>query len=264
MKIRSIEISDQVADVLRRSRIEQFLVVLPEQLERKAYEAVDKVLKALGGKWNRKMAGHLFPADIRQPIEQALRDGSAIDRKKTLELFQTPEELALRMAAIVEDRMANGIRILEPSAGMGRLLWALSRSYSLEEVELLAIDIDAANCEHLRVQGIATEVICGDFLDLACQIGKQADVILMNPPFGDCADITHVTHAYTSWLASGGVLVAIMSPHFTFAEDRKSVAFRDLMASLPYGSAVVDLPAGTFKGEGTQVSTVLVTMRKGS
>ena len=40
-------------------------------LDRKLYMKVDKVLKALGGKWDRRVGGHLFSVDPTDIIEQA-------------------------------------------------------------------------------------------------------------------------------------------------------------------------------------------------
>ncbi len=48
-----MKISNEVANVLGESRIDGNLLYIPDyQLERKLYSSVDKVLKAITGKWN--------------------------------------------------------------------------------------------------------------------------------------------------------------------------------------------------------------------
>lgn len=265
MRIRTIEIGEDVAGVLRRATWEGPVLRLPdEQLDRKLYVAVDKVLATLGGKWSRGQRGHVFAADTAAELQAALDAGHVVDRKKTLELFETPREIAEQMALAARTYLFGGKRFLEPSAGRGRLLEAMFRHHAPQDFdEILAIDIDPANCDELIRQGIATETICGDFLAMACQLGKQADVILMNPPFGNTADIAHVTHAFTRWLAPGGTLVAIMSPHFTFAENRAAAGFKQMLAGAGVGFfEIEELPEGAFTSEGTAVRTVMVTIRK--
>lgn len=267
MKVRAIAIADDVADILRRSTWDDTTLMLPPtQLERKVYEQVDKVLRALGGKWNRHRGGHIFNRAAFLDLRDALDAGRVVDRKKTLELFETPIPIAERMGEIAAVRRiidghsgAAPIRWLEPSAGTGRLVSEIGR-YAMRDEDVLAIDIDAANCEALRAQGIATEIVCGDFLSMMPHPGLQVDVILMNPPFSNTADIAHVTHAYRRWLAPGGILVAIMSAHWTFAQDRASRDFAHLCRDIDGRYEL--LPAGRFKAEGTSVNTVMVTMRK--
>jgi hypothetical protein len=66
-------------------------------------------------------------------------------------------------------------------------------------------------------------------------------------------------HAW-GFVRLGGVLVAIMSPHFKHASTKAAVAFRTLLESLGNRAETEDIPAGTF--EHTGVATVLVLMRK--
>lgn len=293
MKIRKIEIADDVAEVLRNSRIEGDTLTLPPgQLERGLYTRVDKVLQTLGGKWHRGRQCHVFAnngagdiaASLAGELNAAIDAGGLVDRKKTLELFETPAVVAESMIGIVARALdaarITRPRVLEPSAGRGRLLAAWRAIFGEDRAEeILAIEVDRANCDVLEAQGIADDVIHHDFLSLGCQVGQQCDVILMNPPFANNADIRHVEHAVYGWLATGGVLVAIMSNHFTFAEDAPSREFRKLIGYeapggrqddryLCGGDGIVDecvvelLPPGTFKGEGTMVNAVLVTIRK--
>ena len=84
--------------------------------------------------------------------------------------------------------------------------------------------------------------------------------VAMNPPFDRERDIDHVMHALT-FLKPGGVLTAIMSAGTEFRETRKSKAFRALMAEM--GAEWSDLPAGSFSSVGTNVNTIILTVKRG-
>ena len=49
-----MKINNTVLDVLGNCRVEENVLFLPANLDRKVYTDVNKVLEALGGKWNRK------------------------------------------------------------------------------------------------------------------------------------------------------------------------------------------------------------------
>ncbi|MNW66198.1 hypothetical protein D3C74_446450 [compost metagenome] len=55
----------------------------------------------------------------------------------------------------------------------------------------------------------------------------------MNPPFEKGKDVDHVLKAYEC-LKDGGKLIAIMSPHWTFASDSKSIHFRNWLNDKGY------------------------------
>lgn len=259
-----VNIAPEAMEVLSRSRADGNIVRLPEgQLDRAVYTSVDKVLKALGGKWDRRAGGHVFAAGMGEQLTAALEAGSVVDCKKAIQLFETPAGLAKRMAdiaAAVSDHVDRNIRVLEPSAGRGRLLAAFAEHLEADgQDEVWAIDIDATNCADLRAQGIATEVVEGDFLSMRSK-RSGFDVILMNPPFSRNADVEHVEHAFFDWLAADGVLVAIMSTHWHHADDVPSRRFREVLRQTN-GSAEM-IPAGAFKAEGTNIATTMVTLRK--
>lgn len=59
-------------------------------------------------------------------------------------------------------------------------------------------------------------------------------------------------------LKEGGKLVAIMSPHFTHSEDKKSKEFRQLLQDV--GAEVHEIDEGAFKDSGTNIRTYFVVM----
>lgn len=283
MRIRTVDISDEAADVLRRATWDGPVLKLPAgQLDRPLYAAVDKAIKALGGKWNRGMQGHLFPASMVDELAAALDAGAIVDQKKTMEQFFTPADLAARMAEAIG--IEDGTHVLEPSAGNGRLVKAaLDRGAIVTAVEMDRgwcgaggndskgglLDLAAMHHGQIFIFG-------ADFLEWTPASPIPIDAVLMNPPFSGNQDIRHVAQALR-WLRPGGKMAAIMSPHFTFAQDVPSREFRALIG-YPEGEPRQDavytasddvadcsielLPAGTFKAEGTNVSAVLVIIEK--
>jgi predicted RNA methylase len=262
MRVKKVAIAPEAEAVLREATVEGMIVRLPpRQLPRPVYEAVDKVLKALGGKWNRRAGGHVFPSDPAAQLAEALGDGAAkavVDRKATLELFETPTPLARRMAEWAVPW--SGV-VLEPSAGRGRLVEAASFAGGVVH----AIELDPENCDHLRKRFPTARVRQADFLAVTPpDEAPSYDAVVMNPPFRANADIGHVMHAFR-FLKPGGRLAAVTSPHWTFARDKASRAFRaflDTVAAIGGTFVHEKLPDGTFKDEGTTVATHLLMIQR--
>ena len=267
MRIRTVDITPQVEAVLRAgSWTEDGTFLLP------LYTAVDKVLQALGGKWNRSAKGHKFAADARAAMTEALEAGSIVDQKKTLEQFFTPPELADRVVWMAD--IDGTMTVLEPSAGGGALIAAIAEENS--SAIITAVEIDPALCAALRAEwGLRATIMEGNFFSVLD--GFQFDRAVMNPPFSGNQDIRHVKRAF-DLLRPGGRLVAITSNHWTFAEERESAAFREwvgipkgpLVGGLGYadgpgeivGCTVEQVPAGAFKASGTNVPTLLLVLDK--
>ena len=106
-----------------------------------------------------------------------------------------------------------------------------------------AIEVSYTLCEILTLKGYhLTEGSC-----LESQVpDDHVDVVLMNPPFENLADIDHVRWAFDK-LKPGGTLVAIMSESVFFRDQKKPVDFRDWLVEL--GANVEELPEGSFTGK---------------
>lgn len=166
------------------------------------------------------------------------------------QLFETPPDLAARMVDLAG--IEPGHRVLEPSAGTGRIIEAMGGrmfGHNPESGRIAAVEINADLCAHLRREFPLTYVRHADFLECGGELLKF-DRILMNPPFKDGADIKHILHA-RSMLADGGILVAICAGGPRQAKSLEPIA-----------SYWEPLPAGTFKNAGTNVNTVLLTIEK--
>jgi len=256
-RLRGVNLSDGVADVLRRSTVDGSILRLPDgKLDPDLYRQVDKALKALGGKWDRRTRGHVFAKPIGDDLTAALDTGMAVDRKKTLEQFFTPPELAERMVRLAGVHM--GTHVLEPSAGGGNLI----RPAIACGAVVTAVEIDPMLCASLvHIEGAHGSIFAfnADFVGWQPTSLIPIDVVLMNPPFSAGKDVAHVRHAW-SLLREGGELVAIVGPHAFLSKDRASVAFRAFLEEIDASCEV--LPAGTFKHSGTMVGAQLIVATK--
>ena len=174
------------------------------------------------------------------------------------QLFPTPPGLAARMVNLA--CLAVGMRVLEPSAGTGRLLEALPGIVPFGQVrqtalQVVAVEVNAALAARLACSGLAGTVRCADFLQCGADAGDLGlfDVVLMNPPFAQGADIAHITHALTM-LKPGGRLVALCANG-----PRQSASLRPMVEAR--GGEWEDLPADTFKEEGTGVRVAFITLQ---
>ena len=218
----------------------------PQQLARPVYDKVNKALVALGGKWNRRQGGHVFASDPSALLRDGVETGAVEKIKTKFQFFETPADLAARMAGL--GRIEKGTRVLEPSAGHGRLALAARALGG----EVTALDINPACCAQLVGQGFETRLV-----DFTAEepVEPLFDVVLMNPPFAGRQDIQHITLAW-EWLRPGGRLVAICSAGSLVNGAAVDLAFQGFVWRV--SAHVERLPAGTFQESGTMVSAALI------
>jgi len=249
-----VKIDDDVRDVLVHATMTATTVVLPELCERGLYTRVDKVLKAAGGKWNRKARAHVFDGlDPRTMLADVATAPAVVNRRQDLQQFPTPAVIAQRLVAIADVRHPHDC--MEPSAGRGAIADAMRR---VGVGQPLLVEIDEPCVEELQAKGY-TRILPIDFLTIAppqdTDPGGGFDRIVMNPPFRNGQDIAHVTHAFRM-LRDGGVLVAVVSPSIEFRSTKTHEAFRELLRE--HGSVVERLPRGTF--DDAAVETLVVRL----
>ena len=92
-----MKINDTVLDVLGNCRVDENTLYLPANLDRKVYTDVNKVLEALGGKWNRKAGGHVFDHSPADEIDDIILTGEYTDKKKEFQFFPTPSDIAEKL-----------------------------------------------------------------------------------------------------------------------------------------------------------------------
>lgn len=179
-------------------------------------------------------------AEERQRFAKLKGDDAAPKVFSSFNLFPTPPMLAEMVVEIAN--IHHGLTVLEPSAGMGAL--AKPAREAGGAVECVEIDLQMAN--YLIDEGFAVD--CADFL--AWETGKLFDRIVMNPPFRLGSDCKHIRRAL-EWLKPGGRLVSICAD-----------GPRQRAALLPIVDEWRELPPGSFKSEGTNVSAAIVVIHK--
>jgi predicted RNA methylase len=252
MKKVEIKISNQIKEILLAGRVEGNCYYLPDrQLDRPIYLKVNKVLTALGGKWNRKAGGHIF--DVIPDIFETVNYGAIVDEKKTYQFFETPTELVEVLISMAGVNFDVEHDVLEPSAGKG----AIARLISNPE-RIVCIEIQDNLCKGLADGGFRN-IICANFLEITPDDLGLFDNIIMNPPFTNNQDIQHIQHAYRFLKPDGG-LVAICSEHPFFANDKKSVEFREWLSKR--GGDSISNNENAFKVSGTLVKTRTICIER--
>jgi protein-L-isoaspartate O-methyltransferase len=248
-----MKVSEQVMAVLSVCRTEgNALFITGGQLDRKLYEATNKVLEVAGGKWNRKTKAHLFPIDAADAMDSVLLTGEVTVAKDEFNYFPSPAAVVERLMELAD--ICPGMDALEPSASQGAIAVALcAAGGNVHAFEILDSNIEKL-VPALRKAPGSNRVVQADFLKE--EPSPIFDRIVMNPPFAKQADIKHVTHAI-GFLKPGGRLVAVMSAGIKFREDRTARTFRALLEQ--YEGEIEALAPGSFKESGTSVNTVIVS-----
>jgi predicted RNA methylase len=169
--------------------------------------------------------------------------------------FPTPRPLAAQMAELAE--IGHGTRVLEPSAGSGRLADAARDRGGF---------VTCIECNHTLHQLLIAKghrAVLARFPETPLAI-EAFDAVVMNPPFEDGQDGRHVREAFER-LVPGGRLVAITGEHPWFANDVASTRFRAWVATVCLFHDE-KLPAETFNAsdvtQRTGVATRLIGIRK--
>lgn len=243
--------------------------IVAGQLDRKLYEAVNRVLVEIGGKWNTKAKAHLFttaPDPTTERLDGVILSGEITPLSKN-GYFPTPKALADRLVELAD--LKRGQRILEPSAGSGALIDAAIRTLTAQvdaapiiATTIRAIEVNPQLSEAMRMKYEPRAFILNECMDFL-QWGVDGDEYLydraiMNPPFENRADARHVLYAY-SLLKPGGRLVSIMASSVKFRREKEYELVRTLIEDC---GEIIDLPAASFKESGTLVSTVLIALDK--
>ncbi len=142
--------------------------------------------------------------DERARFQRLAQDDAKPRAVSSFNLFQTPEPLADQVAQMLPLKG----RVLEPSAGLGRLYRAIRK---ISDCYVTLVEISPDCCRELYREIEAdpnATLIQEDFLQ--CDVARIGtfDGILMNPPFKQGRDIKHIEHALT-FLNPGGTLVSL-------------------------------------------------------
>ena len=193
----------------------------------------------------------------REPTEEDVRRQKIKDAERALigrkipGYFPTPKALVDEL--VMEAEIHNGQRVLEPSAGKGSIADAIRDEAPGATVEV----VEPVGDLRTILQAKGYDVVGYDFLEY--NPGEIYDRVVMNPPFEDYQDVTHVLHAY-DLLKPGGRLVAIMGEGPFFRSDKKGAAWRAWLEE--HGGTSRKNEAGAFQSSdrptGVATRTVVV------
>jgi predicted RNA methylase len=231
------------------------------------WENLRLVLEALGGTWvsarGKKTAegaprGHFrFEDDVdaAEVVRLAQETGEVLDadRARLVGFFPTSRPLAAELARRLGPIPA-GARVLEPSAGKGRLVEAVLEvcpSAAVTAVELLPENVEA-----FEAFSVALTVIREDFLVVHPSAMPAFDFAIANPPFAKRADVTHLLHL-ARFLRPGGRCAAIAGAGALYRREKLYAGFRAFLEA--HGGTLEAGPEGAFLESGTNVRIALVT-----
>ncbi|HGS5470536.1 TPA: PLxRFG domain-containing protein [Vibrio diabolicus] len=185
---------------------------------------------------------------LTEKIEETVRG----NRNAFNDFFPTPEAEVKKLIDLAD--IKPGMKVLEPSAGMGHIADQIA---ALNGVDLDVGELAFTLSELLEEKG--HNVVAGDFLEY--DAGEIYDRIVMNPPFSNDADIHHINHALTM-LKDGGKLVAITSSMAGHRGNTTNKNFRRHLDEV--GAEEINLDAGTFKNSlnPTNVATKIIVIEK--
>jgi len=249
-------------EVLKQCTIKGKLVKLPDvQLERPLYLQVSTTLQKIGGAWNKKEQGFLFPHDPTDLVAQ-VAGGVKRNLQKEFQSFYTPKGLSDHMIGLAfpSARLKKPpVTFLEPHAGEGALIHAAHRNGCKNLYWYCELD----TTKHELLENISDDgrLICNNFLDIKKYKQKNLlfDIIIANPPFAKNQDIDHIRMMYEV-CAPGGRIVTVCSNHFRIVSTKKEKEFERWLNNL--NSNIDDLPQDTFKESGANVASCLITIDK--
>ncbi len=253
-----MKITQNVLAVLSSLSFDGPRVSIGRPLDRQQYVAVDKVLKACGGKWTKSVKAHVFGEDA-EPIIDAVILAGEVRTARDDGYFPTPVSVAADLVRWIG--VGSDSNVLEPSAGDGRIVREILKLGAC----VTAVELDVAR--HALLGRISLEP--GAFPRFTLAPAGDFDAfenpylfthVAMNPPFlKGAVHLNHVERAF-SMLEPGGVLGTILPSGIVFREDRRHERFRLWVNEL--GGTIEDLPDGTFKESGTSVRAVRVRIER--
>lgn len=164
--------------------------------------------------------------------------------------FPTPEALGRKLVALADVQPSE--TICEPEAGLGHIAELIAEEHP--DNELTCIEYYQPLHAALQLKGF--NAINTDFLQYN---ERKFDVIIMNPPFENNADIDHVLHAW-DLLNPKGRIVAVMAGNKSKSQQKVS----DFMEFLLNHGHYNENPTGSFETafRPTGVNTITVVLTK--
>ena len=217
------------------------------------YDRVKPVIEFLNGHWSERLHRFVFRTDVSRELAVLLKTGIETSEKyryqERTQFYPTPVSVAKRTVDLCDIRP--GMKVLEPSAGKGRLVDQIAVS-----CEITCVEPMPENSSVLRGKGYRTfELFFEDFAETC----GTFDRIVMNPPFSQQRDALHVMLAYRL-LRKGGILTAIVSENSLYYQTDISDLFRCFLCDVD--AEIEPIPFSAFEESGTMIDTVIIRIVK--
>ena len=194
--------SDELREVTDQFQYDERLVFTPKDLPDDLQFAVEWIMDASGGKYNKRDKGYVFMrAAPWNCVHATLVANFRYDPCDCVDIQQTPVDVARFIVGKMEVRE---MMCMEPSAGEGVIVYEL--------IAAGAISVRAIEINQRRAKLCSGLVDCThqNFLDLDPERYKtRFDRIVMNPPRTRGQDLAHLQHAL-QFCKSGGRIACIM------------------------------------------------------
>ncbi|MEY2226877.1 class I SAM-dependent methyltransferase [Streptomyces sp. BF23-19] len=241
-----MKIDADVLEAIRSARCEGADLHLTGQLEDRLYQRVNLALSAVGGRWDRRKRGHIFPANAADAVAGLLAEGE-VTTDSERGYFPTPPALVDEILDLAD--LQAGQEVLEPSAGTGAMAERIAARGSVVD----CVELAPGRAEIIRSQGYARQVTVADFLTLP--VSARYDRVVMNPPFAKQLDIRHVQRAFRC-VRPNGLLVAVMFAGLAFRTNALAADFRSQVREAR--GTITPLPDHWFRGVRTVLTVIPV------
>ena len=231
---------------------QKIIVLQPaKQLTDDEYNKIKKNMEQMGTHWRERFHGFTIPLSSFKQIHNT-------DEKEKLGFYPTPSTLAEKMVNKLTIKSINDIKVLEPSAGNGALLDALSKKLNTKLFNHVAVEVNEGSYNILKDKSY--NVVRQTFEEFCNENKSQKFThIIMNPPFNNQNDIKHVRLAYEK-LEEHGELIAIISENSLFYDTEETRQFNEWLDTINY--SIESIEEGSFAESGTMIDTVMLKITK--
>ncbi|HKT03733.1 MAG TPA: hypothetical protein VJT31_29750, partial [Rugosimonospora sp.] len=238
-------------------------VSITARLPEPTWLQVKAVLERLGGVYvPGSSAWDLDVDDARAAVTQALAAGRVMAVANAQGYVPTPADLAAEVVswhAVLDPVPGRELRILEPSAGVGRLVRATLEAVQTRRFRVTAVEMDRRRAAQIPCHPRVATLVSA-FEDFAAATRDRFDLVVMNPPFAvPGRPRLWAEHLLLAWrlLAPGGRLVAILPASALDDEvrGRQARAVRNLLRDNGDGER---LPSDAFAESGITYATCVV------
>jgi hypothetical protein len=150
-----VVIPDVIQTALKTAAISSGEVRLTQQLDAADYRKVNKIIEALGGKWNKRSQTHVFAqGNADEAIADFLETGK-IDTVEVEDFNYFPTSRPLADSVVKLSGIGPESLVLEPEAGTGGI--ALAAAAIVPRENIVCYEIQQKHCATLRELGFQVE-----------------------------------------------------------------------------------------------------------